>query len=185
MKKLLTLCILFTICSIAPLSQGLRAEVEPPNYNFSLDALAFFMPGKDLASIEAKYGKGEIMQDNGETKLYRFYVAQIRYKFPVFVNVKDAKTLDFHARLPTYFSHDLFHQALINRYGKQDQYLKSENNALYLWKNKNSMNHTYAGTCTITCFPIFYSVSPEPLPSGHIPILKSLTLPDSPQAPGL
>lgn len=181
MKKLLTLSILFTFFSNAPL----HGVVEPPNYNFSLDALAFFMPGRSFQDMEKQYGKGELMLENGKAKTYRFYVAQIRYKFPVYVNIIEDKSVDFHARLPSYFSHYLFHQALINRYGKQDRYLKKEQSALYIWKNKENARHTYSGTCTITCFPIFYSVSAEPLPPGHRPVLEKLAMPHSAAAPSL
>ena len=71
------------------------------------------------------------------------------------------------AHLPQYFSHDLFHQALINRLGKQDSYLKKNKTAVYRWKNRKGLNYIYAGACTITCFPIYYAVyrqNPETVP---------------------
>ena len=180
MKKLLTLIIFSTLYSIAPT----HGEVQPPNYNFSLESLEFFRPGKTLESIQAKYGKGDLVKSDDQGKVYQFYVAQIRYKFPVLVRIKEGKSVDFHARLPTYFSHDLFHQALINRYGKQDRYFKHESNALYFWNNKDGVKHTYSGTCTITCFPIFYAMSQFPLPDGHIPLTDSMILPKPQSVPG-
>jgi hypothetical protein len=166
--KLLILAFLF-------FSFHLQAKVEPQNYNFSLDALSLFHPGKEFKAIEAKYGKGEEYGKVGQIKIYKFYVAQIRYKFPVLVQVFEGKVLDFFARLPSYFSHDLYHQSLINRYGKQDLYKKSENSAVYIWNNKGGFRHIYSGTCTITCFPMYYSgipVDTQGLPGNFKPLIK-------------
>lgn len=148
------------------LSFSAFAEVTPPNYNFSLDSLQVFKPGSTREAFEKKYGKGEVWKEQNKTVVLKYYVAQIRYKFPVFVQVFDGKVVDFFARLPTYFLHDVFHQSLINRIGKQDKYFKVEGNALYSWKNKKGIDHTYSGTCTITCFPIFYSEALNRPPEG-------------------
>lgn len=154
---------LFLILSLPLLIQ---AEVTPPNYNFSLDSLKVFKPGSTRAAFEKKYGKGEVWKEGNKTIVLKYYVAQIRYKFPVFVQVFDGKVVDFFARLPTYFLHDLFHQSIINRVGKQDKYFRLENNALYKWNNKKGIDYIYSGTCTITCFPIFYSEALNRPPAG-------------------
>lgn len=138
-------------------SLQLHAKVTPPNYNFSLDSLKFFKPGSTRESFEKKHGKGEVWKEKNKTIILKYYIAQIRYKFPVFVQVFDGKVVDFFARLPTYFLHDIFHQSIINRIGKQDKYFRIENNALYKWSNIKGIDYIYSGTCTITCFPIFYS----------------------------
>ena len=52
----------------------------------------------------------DLIKDLGEVRIYRFYVDQIRYKFPVFVQLDQGKALDFYAKLPSYFLHDVFHQ---------------------------------------------------------------------------
>ena len=147
------------------------SAVDPPNYDFSLDRLQLFSPGKafDLKSFDPKiYGKGELLKRDGKIEMYRFYVSQLRYKFPVFVqvfNFNNKKTvLDFYARLPAYFLHDVFHRSMINRYGKQERYYKIEDNAIYVWKPKDNIKRTYSGTCSITCFPIFYTAKMEVLP---------------------
>ena len=144
----------------------LQAEVKPANYDFSLESLKVFKPGSTREAFEKKYGKGEVWKKENKTVILKYYVAQIRYKFPVFVQVFDGKVVDFFARLPTYFLHDLFHQSIINRVGKQDKYFRVENNALYKWVNKKGIDYTYSGTCTITCFPIFYSEALSKPPSG-------------------
>ena len=104
--------------------QPLNAKVEAPNYNFSLETLADFFPEKKIDDIEKKYGKSEVMGDKNGIETLKFYVAHIRYKFPVIVQAKDGKILDFFAKLPSYFLHDIFFQSLVNRIGKQKDYRK-------------------------------------------------------------
>lgn len=140
--------------------QPLNAKVEPPNYNFSLDTLQDFMPGKPNSELEKKYSKPELVEDKAGVQTLKYYVAQIRYKFPVIVQVKDGIVLDFFARLPNYFLHDVFFQSLINRHGKQTGYKKVGEEAVYIW-NKPPLKQVYSAACTITCFPIFYAVFSE------------------------
>jgi hypothetical protein len=147
--------------------QPLNAKVEPPNYNFSLDTLKDFDPGNTNSDLEKKYGKAEIVTEKSGIQTLRFYVAHIRYKFPVIVQVKDGVVLDYFARLPSYFLHDVFFQSLINRQGKQNEYKKVGEEAVYIW-TKAPLKMVYSAACTITCFPIFYAVfsedqSPAPL----------------------
>ena len=137
--------------------QPLNAKVEAPNYDFSIDTLADFFPGKDLTTIEGKYGKGEDMgKENGQQTL-KYQVAHLRYKFPVIVQVKEGMIEDSLARLPSYFLHDIFFQSLVNRYGKQTSYKRTGEEAYYTWEIP-PLKHVYSAACTITCFPIFYSV---------------------------
>jgi hypothetical protein len=143
------------------------SKVTPPNYDFSLEAMKVFYPQQDFKAIEGKYGKSELYEDRGTSKVYRFNVAQIRYKFPVFVQVgQDGKVTDFFARLPSYFSHDIFHQTLIDSFGKQDEYSRKNKTALYIWNNKNNFKIYYAGACTITCFPIYLAIGMAQLNDG-------------------
>ena len=139
--------------------QPLNAKVEAPNYNFSLDTLNDFYPEKSIGDIEKKYGKPEVMSEDRGTRTLKFYVAHIRYKFPVIVQEQEGVVLDFFARLPQYFLHDLFFQSLINRLGKQTTYKKTGEEAFYSW-DKKPLKHIYSAACTITCFPIFYAVEP-------------------------
>lgn len=148
---------LILIVFIASLSCSAFSKVDPPNFNFELTSLDKFMPGQTIESA----GKSETLEKDGNRTQQRFEVTHERYKFPVLTQVEDGKFLDFMARLPQYFSHDLFHQALINKLGKQDLYLKKDATAVYQWKNKNGLRHVYAGACTITCFPLYYAVYPE------------------------
>ena len=161
MQKLFFPLVVFFIFSHAP-----KALVEAANYNFSLDTLKKFYPGTELSAIQKEFGKGETISSGGAAKSYKFYVAQLRYKFPVFVTVSQNKVVDFFARLPTYFLHDIFHQSLINRYGKQDEYSKVKRNGLYIWNNENGVKLTYLGSCTITCFPQYLHGVQTPLPAG-------------------
>lgn len=158
--------------------QPLNAKVEAPNYNFSLETLADFMPEKDLSELEKKYGKPEQMNDLRGVLTKKFYVAQIRYKFPVMVQDQQGKVLDMFARLPSYFLHDIFHQALINRMGKQTTYKKVGEEAVYTW-NFQGNTHIYSASCTITCFPIFYSVHPNE--AKAIPIIEQMRKANQPK----
>lgn len=136
----------------------LFAKVDPPNYNFSLDKFESFMPGKNISEVPKDFGQGKIAYKNGDYLTYRYYISHIRYKFIVLVQAKKGIITDFHARLPHYFLHDIFHQSLINRYGKQNLYQLKNSLATYIWKNVQNNLHTYSSTCTITCFPISYAV---------------------------
>lgn len=154
MMKLKLFCLLYLI-SIQ--MTNLEAKVEAPNYNFSLDMLNSFLPGKEFENIPAKFGKPNLIEDKDEVKLYRFYLTQIRYKFPIFIQVSRGKILDFYATLPSYFSHDLYLQSIINRNGKNDLYLNKNTSSLYSWTKKEEMTLIYQGSCTITCFPVFFT----------------------------
>lgn len=128
--------------------------VIPPNYDFSLKKLDIFKPGSNKKEIEKKYKKGDKIDDTTT----KYYVEHLRYKFPIFVQYEGEKVSDYFAKLPSYFLHDVFHQSLINKIGKQNKYLKQNQNALYIWNNKDGNKYVYAATCTITCFPIYLAV---------------------------
>ncbi len=142
---------------LASISLNCFSKVDPANYNFELKSLDVFFPGKEVKPA----GDSKEIDRDGDSIQSRFEVKHLRYVFPVLTQSKDGKFLDFMARLPQYFSHDLFHQALINKLGKQDTYLNKDGTAVYQWKNKDGLRHIYAGACTITCFPIYYAVYPE------------------------
>lgn len=142
-------------------SNSTFAKVIPPNYDFSMDTLSEFFPGKDISAVETKYGKPESLRDDGAVKMARFKVKQMRYLFPVIVQYSQGKILDMHATLPSYFLHDIFHQSLINRWGKQQTYQRVDEEAFYEWKNPEFIM-SYGASCTITCFPTYLSVKPSP-----------------------
>lgn len=151
--------------------QPLNAKVEAPNYHFDLDSLSVFYPGQPLNAIQKKYGKGEVMSESGGIKTFKFQVKETRYQFPVIIQVENEKVLDFFARLPSYFLHDVFFQSLRNRLGKQDVYKKYGEEAFYTWE-KNSIKYIYSAACTITCFPIFYSAHPVKMSTD--PLMKKM-----------
>lgn len=159
---------------------SLHAKVDPPNYDFSVDTLAEFFPGKELAPLESKYGKPEVLTSEGERRTLRFQVAQLRYHFPVVVQAEKGKVLDMHATMPSYFLHDVFHQSLINRWGKQQKYKRVDEEAFYEWVDPERIMR-YGASCTITCFPIYFSVFPpkEKAPSGFKPLSDVLAHPQS------
>lgn len=153
------------------LSLNLAAKVKAPNYDFSLDSFKIFMPSSSLATIKTKYKNISLEKKEKGLSTYKVYVDQLRFKFPVFFQTRDEKVTDFYARLPAYFLHDIFHQSLINRLGKQNKYLKKEEAAVYVW-NKKDLTHVYSGGCTITCFAIYYTVYLND--KGYTPIFKTM-----------
>ena len=139
--------------------QPLNAKVEKPNYDFSLETFNDFQPQKNINDLRAKHGSPLEMNVVNSFKTQKFNVTHIQYKFPVLVQERDGVIHDFFARLPSYFLHDLFLQSLVNRLGKQNSYKKSAEEAYYTWE-ANNLRHVYSAACTITCFPVFYSVAP-------------------------
>lgn len=144
----------------------LHAKVDPPNYDFSIKQLDEFMPGNKMSDILKKNTKAKLYLETNSTKVYKIDIEYLRYKFPLFVQGQEDKVTDFYAKLPQYFLHNIFHFSLINKWGLQDTFKRVEEHAVYLWK-KNDYTIVYSGACTITCFPIYYSVTiknnPRPL----------------------
>lgn len=136
------------------------------------------MPGNFMQDIDKVYPKKELVFKTEQFVTYKYYISHIRYKFPILVQFHKGKVTDFHAKLPQYFLHDIFHQSLINRIGKQDIYKKIEEQAIYIWKNKNGKRHYYAGACTITCFPIYYAVKnlDQILPQEYQSLIQQLKI---------
>ncbi len=143
------------------------AQVDPPNYNFSLDQFDPFLPGQKFSSQWKQQHQAVLMSEKNNIQLYRLQIKQLRYVFSIFVGVKENIIVDFYATLPTYFLHDVFHQSLINRFQKQDEYQLINGTALYTWKKNPQKKMIYSATCTITCFPIFLTVFNETVTGPH------------------
>ena len=131
------------------------SKVEPKNYDFTFDKFKVFYPGKTLKQIKKSYPAIELINDEGSFKTYKVDVIHVRYKFPVFIQISNDAVVDFYARLPSYFIHDIFHQSIINRFGKQNKFINKDGTSIYIWNNADGLKMTYSGACTITCFPIF------------------------------
>lgn len=149
-----------------------HAKVDAYNYNFSLDQLKPFFPGNRISDIKDLV----YLTKKGDYALAKTEIVYERYKFFVYIQSNQDVILDFFARLPSFFLHDLFHQALINRLGNQTSYIKKESAALYSWKTSDGLSHYYQGTCTINCFPEFYSVVGQNYPSDVVPFLEKMDL---------
>lgn len=132
-----------------------RSEVKPIDYNFTFDKFSPFMPTQNINDIKKIYPRVELINKTGAISLYRVEIIHDRYKFPLFFQIKNDLVVDFFAKLPSYFLHDLFHQSLINRFGKQDKFTSTNNHSYYTWENQGDYIISYSGACTITCFPIY------------------------------
>ncbi len=167
LKSLFTILILF--CSHVKSGQS---EVREPNYDFKYESFLDFYPGKLLENIQKKNGNGILMEKGDKSEIYKYYISYKSYNFPILIQVTKGKVTDFFTNLPSYFLHDVFHQSLINRLGKQDIYKKINESAVYIWRNQKNLKHVYHGACTITCFPIFYSVIGLDNPNDYKSLLK-------------
>lgn len=154
------------------------AEIIPPNFDFKFNDFNLFMPGALRKGIEKKYTDGKEIKLSDSLKVMKYQLKNARYSFFILVQYQQGKVTDFYTRLPSYFSHDVFHQSIINRFGKQDLYKKIEEQAIYIWNKKSKNKHFYSGACTITCFPVYYSVQAKKLnnDSIHAYFLKDITL---------
>jgi hypothetical protein len=150
---LLTLYLTFSI----EISLGQESKQATSVYpTFSLNELDPFAPGQKLINIPKKFGTGESVEILKTLKIKKFKLVHDAYFFPIWVQYFNGTIIDFYTRLPSYFLHDTFHQSLINRYGKQQQYALKDSTAVYTWENK-SIKRIYSGGCTITCYPIYYT----------------------------
>ncbi|MBT3235309.1 MAG: hypothetical protein HN353_05105 [Bdellovibrionales bacterium] len=161
---------------------NLYGEVTAPNYYFTIKQFKPLSPGSAIAPAIKQYPDHTQLKEKGGIKLYQFNLNYQHYKFTVLVQSFDGKVLDMFARLPTYFLHDIFHQSLIDIYGKQERYFRQERSAIYIWNNENGNRHIYSGSCTITCFPDYYTimpVAPPPAMSGsYQPLIEQMKLGD-------
>ena len=166
---------LFFLIFFIYINSATYAKVDPPNYDFSINTLQAFLPGQNIENVKTKFKNSILLSTKNQITTYKFYIEHVRYRFPVIVQVANGVVLDFFARLPNYFLHDIFHQSLINQIGNQNQYLKKDSHAVYIWNNINGHKHVYAGACTITCFPQYYSViSVNPQSFKFIPLIDLL-----------
>ena len=155
-----TLTIVF-LSLFFPVSQQSFSRVKPPHDFFNLEQLTPFFPQNSIEAIQKKWGRGVLVKQSELTQTLRFELSHLRYQFPVMVQIhrNSQIVLDFYISLPSYFLHNSFHQSLINRYGKQDHSILLDRHAHYQWKNHSGLKHAYGAACTITCFPLYYSVA--------------------------
>ena len=174
MKTILGIFIIWNLFNL-PLTTAQEKTKSNPIYPvFNLDQLAPFLPGNNLADIPKSYTPGEKVILSRALELTKFNMVHDAYVFPIWVQHFNGKVIDFYTRLPSYFLHDTFHQSLINRYGKQKNYSLKNSTALYEWEDEN-IKRIYSGSCTITCFPIFYSAilkNPAQIPSTYVPLFE-------------
>lgn len=153
-----------------------KAKAEQVNYDFTYDKFKQFYPGKTLKEIKLKYPRIELINSDGAFETYQANIIYVRYQFPIYIQIKDGQVVDFYARLPSYFIHDIFHQSLINRFGMQNKFHNKDGTSFYIWNNAEGLQITYSGACTITCFPIFiHGISNKDQSLLKNSILKKLT----------
>jgi hypothetical protein len=167
MKKQIVIFILIVL-GLAVFAQDTAEDTKiKPDFDFKFEEFLPFYPGKSFEELKKTYKNPEELKGLGVQKVYRVVVKGLRYRFPVFFQVHtDGTILSFYSRLPSYFLHDTLHQALINRFGKQDGYIKDYGSAVYTWNNEQGMKITYSGSCTITCYPLYINAVINDVPQG-------------------
>jgi hypothetical protein len=138
------------------LNLNLHSKVIPPNYTFKIESFDDFYPEKDWSVVNSKYAGGARLKAS-YPELWRITITETMYIIPILVQHGAGKISDFYAQLPSYFLHDVFHQSLISKLGMQQKYKRVDEEAVYEW-NLDGLTHVYSASCTITCFPIFYTV---------------------------
>ncbi len=173
-RKNLVFLTIFLVMTHSLLIQGQTfTQASPSDSNFFIDSLQVFYPGSKLTLVQSQHGKGELTEELKDSQIYRFSIKAQGYQFPLLIQVKDGVVLDFLFRLPSYFSHDTFHQGLLDRMGKQDHYFKKENTAIYRWNNTKNHRIYYTAACTLVCFPVSLAGMIRLPPSGlksYIPL---------------
>lgn len=159
---------LLLLMSIIGLSiADIQAQSKSPNYDFTITSLELFFPGKSLAEVKKSQPKFDLFEDLGDVKILRFQLRRAGYMLDVYTQVKGDTINALYVRLPQHFLHDLLLADLQKRYKKQDHFVRKDLSALYVWKNRESNNIIYHGSCSITCFPMFLEVvsaSPDIIP---------------------
>ena len=134
----------------------MAAAVDAPNFNFNFDSLKDFFPRQDLATLDQKFTP-QVLQANGAYRWQKYQLTHPRYQIKILAQAWQDKVADFFAPLPSFFSHDLFLQALIKRLGPAQKMAKQGEEAAYFWE-QDQLRYIYAAACTITCFPVYLTV---------------------------
>jgi hypothetical protein len=137
---------------------SIHAEITPPNYDFTLQSIENFAPGKNIEEVKKQNPKFDIFEDNGDQKVFRFKLIRANYILDVYTQVKKDTITDLFVRLPQYFLHDIFLKDLQKKWGKQDRFVHHDKSSVYAWLNKNNVNIIYQGSCSITCFPMYIEI---------------------------
>ena len=138
------------------LSLTVAAEVKAPNYDFKIEQLQDFMPGQKRASLDQQF-PGTTLQAQDLYLWKKYVITKGNYQVRVFTQFLNGKVADLFTPLPSYFSHDVFLQGLIRLLGPAEKIDRRGEDAIYFWK-KDKLHHIYAAACTITCFPVYYTV---------------------------
>lgn len=135
-----------------------HAGITPPNYDFSLNTLELFLPGKLIEDVKKANPKFKIVEENGEKKILLFQYKRPNYILDLYTQVNKDKITDLYVRLPQHFIHDSFLKELQTKWKKQDRFTRKDGSALYTWFNRDNFNIIYQGSCSITCFPMFIEI---------------------------
>lgn len=136
----------------------IHAKITPPNYDFTLQTVESFFPSKSVEDIKKNFPKFQTMEDNGDSKILKIKVVKKEYSFEVYIQSKKDVVTDAYFKMPQYFNHDQLLKMLQDKWKKQDKFKNKDRSSLYVWFNRDQQNILYHGSCSITCFPVFFEV---------------------------
>lgn len=116
----------------------------------------------------AKEKKGEF--------IYIFYIAHREFRFPLIAHFFNTQLADYWITWPSYFLHDVLFKELRDILGPQQEYFHQKDHSVYLWKT-SEYEMRYEASCTITCFPLYLSVTTTKITDKkYKPLTKQLQL---------
>lgn len=129
-----------------------------PNFSFSLDVLKAHFPDSEF---QDKDKKTKLLGIKDGFNYYKstFNHQQYQLDLLILVNPATKKIHQLEIHFPSYFLHDDLLARLQKKYGKQNQFKNRDQHSVYIWNNSNQLKVVYEAGCSITCFPIFLSLT--------------------------
>lgn len=125
------------------------------DYDFSINDLLDFSPGKEWNPIKEKYKKfHEILQQDGPITLSKILISRKEYNLKAFVQTSNNTIIDSFITFPHYFVHDQLLTLFKGQFGNSYQFSYIKKSGIYEWKD-NQKKILYSSTCTIFCFPLY------------------------------
>ena len=145
--------------------------------SFSLKLLDPLLSEASLEAARRAWGQGEAARPLTDSlERIRFTVATGEgggLPLSLWVQARGNSVVEFYAKFPSYLSAGLLHQALIDRYGKQERFFNKDGQSVYRWSDEGGKSITYSAQCSLTCFPLYLAVSPK-TPPPDLPTFKSM-----------
>ncbi len=124
----------------------------------TLDSLQDFTIGNAFNNELKEKSEVLLFDKKSNITLYFLPIRTKSFHLNVTYQLQGDILLDFFVSFPSYLLHDEVFTSLWGRYGKQDEYLLNDATAVYRWHKKANENMVYVASCSITCFPVYWTV---------------------------